>query len=94
MIITFVGITTIIFCYSDGVTDVVKSNKKRLLASTDNSAGMKVVKRNNTDVTIQRKTTGHISKEKLNGRFIYHIFLPNSCWYSASCSLLKLTGLM
>lgn len=50
----------------NGVTDVLKSNKKRLLVSTDNSVGMKVVKRNNTDVTIQRKTTGHISKEKLN----------------------------
>jgi hypothetical protein len=56
----------VIFCYSDGVTDVVKSNGKKLSVSKDNSVGMKVVKRNNSDGTIHRK--------KLNGRFICHLY--------------------
>jgi hypothetical protein len=64
----------VIFCYSDGVTDVVKSNGKNLSVSKDNSVGMKVVKRNNSDGTIHRKTNGHISLEKLNGRFICHMY--------------------
>ncbi|CAJ2637688.1 unnamed protein product [Trifolium pratense] len=50
----------------NGVTDVVKSNGKKLSVSTDNSVGMKVVKRNNSDGTIPRKTNGHISLEKLS----------------------------
>ncbi|WJX23899.1 [histone H3]-lysine(4) N-trimethyltransferase [Trifolium repens] len=50
----------------NGVTDVVKSNGKKLSVSKDNSVGMKVVKRNNSDGTIHRKTNGHISLEKLN----------------------------
>ncbi|GAU39686.1 hypothetical protein TSUD_320990 [Trifolium subterraneum] len=33
----------------NGITDVVKSNEKKLSVSTDNSVGMKVVKRNNSD---------------------------------------------
>ncbi|XP_004487925.1 histone-lysine N-methyltransferase ATXR7 isoform X2 [Cicer arietinum] len=48
------------------VMDVVKSNKRRLSTSTDNSVNMKVIKSNNSDGTIHRKTTGHIPREKLN----------------------------
>lgn len=55
--IIMLGITTsVIFCYSDGVTDVVKSNGKTLSASTANSVGMKDVKNKNSDDTIYRKT--------------------------------------
>ncbi|XP_050920367.1 histone-lysine N-methyltransferase ATXR7 isoform X9 [Lathyrus oleraceus] len=50
----------------NGVTDIMKFNEKRLSASTDNIVGMKVAKRNNSDVTIHRKTTGHISRDKLS----------------------------
>ncbi|CAI8590000.1 unnamed protein product [Vicia faba] len=50
----------------NGVTDIMKFNENRLSTSTDNIVGMKVAKRNNSDVTIHRKTTGHISIEKLS----------------------------
>ncbi|CAK8531800.1 unnamed protein product [Lathyrus sativus] len=50
----------------NGVTDIMKFNEKRLSPSTDNVVGMKVAKRNNSDVTIHRKTTGHISREELS----------------------------
>jgi len=46
----------------------VKSNGKTLLASTANSVGMMDVINKNFDGTIHRKTTGRISREKLNGR--------------------------
>lgn len=69
------GITTsVIFCYSDGVTDVVKSNGKTLSASTANSVGMKDVKNKNSDDTIYRKTTDCISREKLNVRFMAYFY--------------------
>jgi hypothetical protein len=74
MIKIFLGVTAVIFCYSDGVTDVVKSNGKKLSVSTGNSVGIKVVKRNSSDGTIHRKTNGRISIEKLNGRFICHLY--------------------
>lgn len=55
----------------------MKFNEKRLLASTDNIVGMKVAKRNNSDVTIHRKTTGHISRDKLSGMFICNMSISS-----------------
>lgn len=69
-----------------------KSNDKRILVPTDISVGVKVVKSNSSNGTIQRKTTGHCSREKLNGRF-WHI-LTGFLHVSASCSLLKLTRVL
>ncbi|KAJ1393103.1 SET domain [Sesbania bispinosa] len=47
--------------------DVVKSNEKRLSASTNNSVGLKKVVRSDVcDSVIQGKTTGQCSKEMLN----------------------------
>jgi len=53
-------ITSVIFGYSHGVTDVVKSNGKTLSASTASSVGMMDVIDKNSDGTIHRKTTGRI----------------------------------
>ncbi|XP_058767936.1 histone-lysine N-methyltransferase ATXR7-like isoform X2 [Vicia villosa] len=50
----------------NGVIDIMKINEKRLSTSTDNIVGMKVAKINNSDVTIHKKTTCHISSEKLS----------------------------
>nr|XP_027192515.1 pentatricopeptide repeat-containing protein At4g11690-like [Cicer arietinum] len=62
------------------------SNEKRLSASTDNSVSMKVVKSNNSDGTTERKNTGHISREKLIGRFMASpaVFIIAFC--SMSCT--------
>lgn len=60
-----------LFPYSDDVIDIVKSNEKRVSASTDNSVGMrKVVRSDDCEVTVQGKTTDHRSREILKGRFI------------------------
>lgn len=69
--------------------DVVKSNEKRLSASTDNSASMKVVKSNDCHGTIHGKT-GHCSREILNGRLMAYSSWILVC-FSISCSLLKLS---
>lgn len=51
-----------------------KSNDKRILVPTDISVGVKVVKSNSSNGTIQRKTAGHCSREKLNGRFLAYSY--------------------